>query len=212
MAIKKVLLTRKVNNILYSLYPKTTAEVVCYGDTNVAKALADLADEFKNYYTSSSTDDAIKTAVDNLYNKIMGITAEDGTSVNEAYDTLKEVATWINEHGDIAAGFATDISNLKTTVGDDSSGLVKDVTDLKNVGATKVEASSTNGNIKINGVETQVYQHPMTHSAAMIDETTDKKFVTKDEKEIINNAAAVKLISSESEVVNDRDFYMIELA
>jgi hypothetical protein len=52
----------------------------------------------------------------------------------------------------------------------------------------------------------------MTHSAAMIDETTDKKFVTKDEKEIINNAAAVKLISSESEVVNDRDFYMIELA
>jgi hypothetical protein len=33
---------------------------------------------------------------------------------------------------------------------------------LENVGATKTEASETNGNIKINGTETKVYTHPVT--------------------------------------------------
>lgn len=33
---------------------------------------------------------------------------------------------------------------------------------LENVGATKTEASETNGNIKINGTETTVYTHPVT--------------------------------------------------
>lgn len=35
-------------------------------------------------------------------------------------------------------------------------------------GATKVEASSTNGNIKINGTETTVYTHPATHTSSEI--------------------------------------------
>ena len=83
-------------------------------------------------------------------------------SAPEAFDTLKEIANWIGS-GDVekttAASMLTDINNLKTTVGDADSGLVKDVADLKAVGAQKVEASATNGNIKIGGVETQVYRH-----------------------------------------------------
>ena len=91
----------------------------------------------------------------------------------EAFDTLKEIADWIGS-GEVekttAASMLTDINNLKTTVGDADSGLVKDVADLKAVGAQKVEASATNGNIKIGGVETQVYRHATKteHAAAFV--------------------------------------------
>jgi hypothetical protein len=275
MAIKKVLLAKKINDVVYQIYPKTSADNVLYGETTVAAALAGFTTDLKSYYTKTEADSATKTACDELYNKIMGITEGDAT-INEAYDTLKEVAAWIGEHGDVAAGFTTDIatlkkvvgddnsglvkaladansaistntgdistlkqsvedlqtavgnaesgltktvadhttaiSELKTTVGDSSKGLVKDVADLKAAGATKVEASTTNGNIKINDTETTVYTHPTTHAASMITEDDTHKFVTADEKSIIASAAAVKVVSSESSVENDRDLYMVEIS
>ena len=102
-------------------------------------------------------------------------TAVAGVIANapEAFNTLKEIADWIGS-GEVAsttaASMLTDINNLKTTVGDADSGLVKDVADLKAVGAQKVEASATNGNIKIGGVETQVYRHATKteHAAAFV--------------------------------------------
>ena len=33
MAIKKVLLTKKINEVVYDLFPKTSAELVVYGKT-----------------------------------------------------------------------------------------------------------------------------------------------------------------------------------
>ena len=275
MAIKKVLLTKKINEVVYDLFPKTSADLVVYGETTVAQALATFASDMSNYYNKTEADQKTKDACDALYNKIMGITEGD-TTINEAYDTLKEVAAWISEHGDVAAAFTTDIAALKKAVGDENSGLVKamaeaqaaiqtnsgdigtlktavqnlqtavgdassgltkvvndhgtkitaleekvgddtkglvkDVADLKAAGATKVEASSTNGNIKINGQETNVYTHPENHPATMITEDADHKFVTSTEKDIINNAAAVKLIASTAEVDNERDLYMVEIA
>ena len=94
-------------------------------------------------------------------------------SAPEAFDTLKEIADWIGSgavENTTAASMLTDINTLKTTVGDADSGLVKDVADLKAVGAQKVEASATNGNIKIGGVETQVYRHATKteHAAAFV--------------------------------------------
>ena len=94
-------------------------------------------------------------------------------SAPEAFDTLKEIADWIGSgavENTTAAGMLTDINTLKTTVGNADSGLVKDVADLKAVGAQKVEASATNGNIKIGGVETQVYRHATKteHAAAFV--------------------------------------------
>lgn len=70
-----------------------------------------------------------------------------------------------NANGDITATFA-DIPEAVATVGETvgSKGLMSeaDKTKLDAVkpGATKVEASETNGNIKIDGVETNVYTHP----------------------------------------------------
>lgn len=123
MAIKKVLLSKKMNNVVYEIFPKTDASVVVYGESTVAAALAEFAQGLANVYTKDETytkgetDSAIEASAEALYNKIMGITETDGATVAEAYDTLKEVAKWIGEHGEVAAAFTTDIAALKTAVG-----------------------------------------------------------------------------------------------
>ena len=58
--------------------------------------------------------------------------------------------------------------------------------------ATLTEASSTNGNIKINGSETVVYTHPANHPATMITEDANHRFVTDEEKATWNDAFVTK--------------------
>lgn len=60
----------------------------------------------------------------------------------EAFDTLKEVADWIQNNTSAEDIIKLDnrVANLETTVGDTSKGLVKDVADLK---TTTSEMSST---------------------------------------------------------------------
>jgi len=57
--------------------------------------------------------------------------AEVVNGANESFDTLKEIADWIANDFSGAASMANDISALKTTVGGDTSGLVKKVADLE---------------------------------------------------------------------------------
>lgn len=130
MSIKKVLLQKKVQETVVDIFPKTSADVVVYGDSTVAQALAGFATDMKNYYTKTEADEATTKACNDLYNKILGKT-DDDTTIDEAYDTLKEVANWIDAHGEVAAAFTTDIAALKKAVGDDNSGLVKGLADAK---------------------------------------------------------------------------------
>lgn len=93
----------------------------------------------------------------------------------ESLDTLTEIAQWIQDHPDDAAAMNTAIAKLNGIVagigGEDDDyatvmaaiegKIAAALTDIPE-GATKVEASETNGNIKINGEETTVYTHPTT--------------------------------------------------
>lgn len=85
----------------------------------------------------------------------------------ESLDTLTEIAQWIQDHPDDAAAMNTAIAKLNGIVAgiggedDDYATVMAALTDISE-GATKVEASETNGNIKINGEETTVYTHPTT--------------------------------------------------
>lgn len=81
----------------------------------------------------------------------------------ESLDTLTEIAQWIQDHPDDAVAMNTAIAKLNGIV----AGIGGEDDDYATVmaaieGATKVEASETNGNIKINGEETTVYTHPTT--------------------------------------------------
>lgn len=89
----------------------------------------------------------------------------------ESLDTLTEIAQWIQDHPDDAAAMNTAIAKLNGIVAgiggeDDDYATVMAAIEGKIAGATKVEASETNGNIKIDGEETTVYTHPTTTAVA----------------------------------------------
>lgn len=89
----------------------------------------------------------------------------------DSLDTLTEIAQWIQDHPDDAAAMNTAIAKLNGIVAgiggeDDDYATVMAAIEGKIAAATKVEASETNGNIKINGEETTVYTHPTTSAVA----------------------------------------------
>ena len=97
----------------------------------------------------------------------------------ESLDTLTEIAQWIQDHPDDAATMNAAIAKLNGIVagigGEDDDyatvmaaieGKIAAAMESISAGATKVEASETNGNIKIDGVETTVYTHPTTTAVA----------------------------------------------
>lgn len=91
----------------------------------------------------------------------------------ESLNTLTEIAAWIQEHPDDASAMNAAIAKLNEI----AAGIGGEEDDYATVmaaiegkitaamagiaqGATKVEKSDVNGNIKINGQETVVYTHP----------------------------------------------------
>lgn len=180
--LKQVIFQEEIDGVLTDLMARTHVDNVIYeeGGKQIAlsEKLASLIATVAAKADSAAVTADIKTATDNLYNKIMGITAEDGAPVAEAYDTLKEVANYLTEHGSVVQGFTNDISGLK-----------KSVEDLK-TGMTKVEKSDTNGNVKVDGTEVVVYQHPASHPASMITDTAEKVMMTAAERTKLSGVTA----------------------
>lgn len=180
--LKQVIFQEEIDGVLTDLMARTHVDNVIYeeGGKQIAlsEKLASLIATVAAKADSAAVTADIKTATDNLYNKIMGITAEDGAPVAEAYDTLKEVANYLTEHGSVVQGFTNDISGLK-----------KSVEDLK-TGMTKVEKSDTNGNVKVDGAEVVVYQHPTSHPASMITDTAEKVMMTAAERTKLSGVTA----------------------
>lgn len=276
MSVKKVLMSKKIANVLYDIYPKTAADVVEYMDgssaTTVQAALAEVKSTVAGMYTNAQIDAAVQ-AVDARLTALIG----GDVSLDEAFDTIKEISDYLSSgDGAAVAGLITDVANLKTTVGDASSGLVKDVADLqttvgdstsglvadmaeaqsditalegtvgdansglvkdmadaqaditalegtvgdassglvkdvadlKAVGAVKVEASTVNGNIKINGSETQVYDDSAIAATKIVQDATHR-FVSDTDTTKWN--AAAHILSSSSDAT-DNDLVITELA
>ena len=165
-SVKHTILTKKINGVLYDLYPKTDASIVVHNDTTVAAELESIASTLHDLANGDTSIDArIEAAKTALYNQIMGITEEDGATVAEAFDTLKEVANYLTEHGSVVQGFTDSINALETAVGNSESGLVKKVADLEQA------VANLGGNVE--GLHTpQVY----TYSG----DTTDIDTAVKD--------------------------------
>lgn len=194
---KMAIFQDEVNGVLVDLMARSHVDNVVYKkadgtQTSLAEYLAEIAAAIATKAESATVTQDIKDANDRLYNKIMGITAEDGATVNEAYDTLKEVAEYLSGHGDVVQGFTTDIAGLKTAVENLQTGM------------TAVEKSNTNGNVKVNGAEVQVYQHPATHPASMITDTEDKVIMTAAEREKLAgvSAGATAIVSGEGAIAD----------
>lgn len=139
----------------------------------VGDAAVDTLKEIQEYITTHGT--AADEMVKNIAANKKAI--EDEAATARAAEEAN--ATGVTEAKTAAATAQSDVDAIKadylktadkTTLQgsiDAVSSRVKDIED-KNVsdGATKVEKSDTNGNIKIDGVETVVYTHPEKHAIA----------------------------------------------
>lgn len=191
--IAKIMVEGKLKDIAF----KTTGEQVILNDGNtVESVIASIITNIANLPNDNAIDTKIKNSCDALYNKIMGLTDAD-TTIDAAYDTLKEVADWIDTHGELAAQFTNDISGLKSAV-----------QALQELGATKVEKSEINGNIKIDGKEVTVYTAPETVLADKVTETDSKQFVTAAEKADWNGRPVVYSGTSEPSNMKNGDVFL----
>ena len=192
--IKKVLLKKQISNVMYSIYPKTDATIVDYTKTvdendvttTVAAELLSHAGLIADRDTSTVVNTKITNAIDSLRKEILGLgDNETKDSIAAAYDTIKEIATFIAEHEDDGVGVASyfnRIAALEAKLGHDAvaavgepgdadyvapqiaTGIVADTRDLQTrvtaleaVGSTKVEDGDENGFIKVDNVNVEVY-------------------------------------------------------
>lgn len=139
-------------------------------DTEVAAAIA-AADHMKRKIVDSTSD--IDLAAEDASQYIYMV-KKSSTKTGDKYDEYMVLDGALEKVGD----WEVDLSNYQTK--EDGKGLStndytnEDKAKLGGVaeGATKVEASTTNGNVKVNGVETQVYKEPadVVHGEVASDE------------------------------------------
>ena len=161
--MKNVSLQMLINGVMTDIMVKTGADNVIVNSTTgetlatrLASIASDLASAVSGGVTTTQVNSMISEAIDNLIN-----------GAPAAYDTLKEIADYLATHQNEYAALVQTIAGKVDAV--EGKGLSANdftnalLTKLNAIaeGATKVEASATNGKVKINGTETTVYTHPL---------------------------------------------------
>ena len=112
MNIKYGTITKKINDVVNIIYPKSSSNMIDHNNTTVKTALEDIANDLLTLSSQTSTiDSRISTACNNLYNRIVGTV--DNYTINEVYDTLTEISQYLEEHEDVVSGFINDIGDLQ---------------------------------------------------------------------------------------------------
>ena len=158
MAAKNVILQMKIEDVLTDLLPKTIAAQVIV-DESSNKTLATALSEIMASLEGAMDSEAVGTQISAAIDELIG-------GAPDTYDTLKEIADYISSHEEVSTALNAAIGNKVDKV--EGKGLSTEdfttalKTKLEGIadGATKVEKGDTNGAIKINGSETQIYTHP----------------------------------------------------
>lgn len=199
-SIKKVILQKQIESTLYQIFPKTDATIVSYTktvtvndtptsvDTTVAAELAALKSAI------DTNDAAALAAIDQLRDDVFGVLG-DGETIASTFDTIKEIADFLDTHDESIGALANLISDVGIASVPESSvgagdgtaatGLHADVEDLQtrvtalqaangtNVSKTKSgSADAGNGQLYLDGVLTTVYSD--TNVWAALGESTDE--------------------------------------
>lgn len=166
----KSLVGVKVNGVALAIADKMVDILIASGATNGTLSVAGKDVAVTGLATLIGTD-AGKSARTIANEELAAQLIPEGAQ--EALDTLTEIAQWIQDHPNDASAMNAAITKLNGIVagigGDEDEYATvmaaiegKITAALKDIasGATKVEKSEVNGNIKINGQETVVYTHP----------------------------------------------------
>lgn len=136
---------------------------------NVAEPLFINVGDLIEYVTSGSAEgDMVYVTVDEVTHKVAA-TITDGTITKVKLDaTVQATLDEVTNKVDKVAGKQLSTEDYTTEEKEKLAGIA--------VGATKVEASTTNGNVKIGGVETVVYTEPIdvVHGAVASDEEVNE--------------------------------------
>lgn len=162
MARKNVVLQMMIENVLTDIMAQTGADNVIVDSTTnemLSTRLASISADIEAAARAGITMEQVQAEVDAKIDALI-----DGAP--ETRDTLNELAECLATNESAVDALNAAIGNKVDKV--DGMGLsANDFTDILLAklngiaeGATKTEASTTNGNIKINGVETKVYSHP----------------------------------------------------
>ena len=81
--------------------------------------------------------------------------------------------------------------------------------DLDIESGSTVEASETNGNIVIDGVETTVYTEPENYDASKVTQDSTHKFVTEDQITEFGTKSSIKVVSELPETTSENDLYLV---
>lgn len=111
MSLKKVLLTKKIEGVMYDIMPKTAADIVTYTkgsgqdavETNVAAELAGIA---VTLGTLASTAD-----LSALRTEIIGELSND-ESLAASFDTIKEIANFLDTHDESIGALAALLTDV----------------------------------------------------------------------------------------------------
>ena len=116
-SIKKVILQKQIESTLYQIFPKTDATIVSYTktvtvndtptsvDTTVAAELAALKSAI------DTNDAAALAAIDQLRDDVFGVLG-DGEVIASTFDTIKEIADFLDTHDESIGALANLISDV----------------------------------------------------------------------------------------------------
>lgn len=176
MADKKILLQKKINGELVNIYPKTIATIVDYVKGTGAEAVTTtVAAELASLESSKMTEAQVDAKVKALEDKINGLA--DNESLVEAFDTLKEIGTFLDEHDESIGALADLITDVgvaskeaeggnpavtATGLHADVESLESRVDDLETANGTNVtktynDTAAANGHLFLDGTDTTVY-------------------------------------------------------
>lgn len=159
------------------VHPSTHAATIIVEDsthrfaTDTEKANWNDANSKKHTHSNKSIIDAITQTLIDTWNSayshisdvVKHITDEERTLWNTVSNKVDKETGKVLSTNDFTSAYKSKVDGITT-------------------GATKVESSSTNGNIKINGTEKTVYTHPANHDDRYYTESeVDLKFATKEE-------------------------------
>lgn len=165
MATKvKGILQMYIEETLKEVWVKTGADNVIVDETTgktlttaLAEIIADLQTAVAGGLTRTEAETMMNEKITELVDgapTTMDKLSEIANFILANQDAITALNSLINEKVDKVDGKGLSTEDFTTTLLTKLNGIA--------VGATKVEKSTTNGNIKINGTETVVYTHPTT--------------------------------------------------
>lgn len=209
--IKKTLLKKQIAGNVVGLYPQTSADIVLYDETStvadeLAKLIAKMGDG------EGSVSEEIAAAVEQAKKDLLGLD-ETNTQISEAYDTLREIAEWIESDTTGAAKIADDVASVTKIVNGDPA----DDTDTGLVGAvaalqSDLDTADTGIKDRLTAVEGDVdtIEEVLNGDPDNADDTGLVGTVNG----LVADSTKIQVVASDFDesTMNANDLYFVELA